>query len=408
MSSRRIPCDQCRERRVRCDGLLPCNTCQHTGLACKREYVRKQRGPKSGRGKKIEALRAAQTRSNQNDKPEWLLHPENVPRLVKRCVDVYLQQMYPVMPLFKPSMLIQWVSRPLELEPNEQSMLFALCALVTAFLCGRSESIIGCGDWASVSRQLIEKSLSMRSKYNFIEDDTVLTLLASFFVAVTWFELHSARQSWFYLREAITLAQALHLHTDEFCLGTNYVDVLYRRRIYNILFVTERSIALSGRQKTVCLHRPLEFLPAPRSDAGLEEDPKIEPGFCQLVRVYSQIDIDSFHFSNRTGSSSGETWELCGSILRPNSNYCMAISDAQKADILVTQHWLDLILWRAALEQGLLSTTAGSRSRTFSYPEDIALSLLKTLTVLPEESVEVHGLGIVSLVSNPLRFQPIR
>ncbi|BCS26789.1 Zn(II)2Cys6 transcription factor [Aspergillus puulaauensis] len=394
MSSKRIPCDQCRARRVRCDGLLPCSPCQHTRLACKREYVRKQRGPKGGSGKKIEELRVA-----QNEELKDHLCPENVPRLMKRCVDVYLRQMYPVMPLCRPSTLVQWAGRPLELEPNEESMLFALCALVTAFLCGRSESIIGCGEWASASQRLLEKSLSMRSAYNFIEDGTVLTLLASFFVAVTHFELHNARQSWFYLREAITLAQALGLHTDEFYCGLDYVDAFYCRRIYNILFVTERSFAIA-RQKPVFLQGPLELLPVPESDAGLEEQPEIDLEFRQLVRVYSEIGIDFFHFWSRTGSNSSKSWKLRGSDLRLNSDYCVAMSETQKADILVTQHWLDLILWRAALEQGLLSTGAESRSRTFSYPEDIALSLLKTLTALPQESVEVHGLGIFEKIND--------
>ncbi|KAJ5619214.1 hypothetical protein N7510_003198 [Penicillium lagena] len=279
------------------------------------------------------------------------------------------------------------------MEPNEQTMLFALCALVTAFMCGRSESIIGCGEWASVAQRFIEKSHSARSEYNFIEDNTLLTLLASFFVAVTHFELHNARQSWFYLREAITLAQALGLHTDEFYRGMDYVGALYCRRIYNILFVTERSLAIA-RHKPVLLPHPL-LLPAPGPTdqlEGLEEQPEIDLGFRQLVHVYSQIDINFFNFWSRKGSiSTYSTWEQCGSNLLPD---CGVMSDAQKADIFVTQHWLDLVLWRAALQQGLLSTKAGSRSRTFSYPEDIAVSLLQALTLLPTESVEVHGLGI--------------
>lgn len=274
-------------------------------------------------------------------------------------------------------------------------MLYALCALVTAFMCGRSESIIGSGEWATVAHRLIEKSLAMRSEYSFVEDNTVLTLLASFFVAVTYFELHNPRQSWFYLREAITLAHALGLHSDGYYRGMNHVDALYCRRIYDILFVTERSLAIA-RHKPVLLSQPLP-LPAPGPEEGLEgleEQPEIDPGFRQLVRVYSQIDVGFLDFWSRKGSfCSGSSWEQGGtSLLLDNS----VMSDAQRADICVTQNWLDLVLWRAALQQGLLSTKAEPRSRTFSYPEDIALSLLRILSSLPSESVEVHGLGIVS------------
>lgn len=225
--------------------------------------------------------------------------------------------MYPIMPLFRPSILVEWLDRPT--EPNEQTMLYAPCALVTAFMCGRSESIIGCGEWASVARKFIDKSHAMRSEYNFIEDTTPSTLLAFFFVAVTHFELHNARQSWFFLREAITLAQALGLHTDEYYQDMDYVSALYGRRIYNILFVTERSFAVA-RHKPVLLPRPLHLpAPGPKDQLeGLEEPPEIDLGFRQLVHVYSQIYVSFLDFWSEKGSigTINSTWDpFCAHLL---------------------------------------------------------------------------------------------
>ncbi|KAB8207686.1 hypothetical protein BDV34DRAFT_211412 [Aspergillus parasiticus] len=364
ISSKKTPCDPCRQRRVRCDGLLPCSSCQRTRLACSREYVRKRRGPKHGHGKKIEALRYAQSHGNQDDQNACeqgadILAPENLRLLMRRCVDIFLQQMYPIMPLFRPSTLVEWLSRPM--EPNEQTMLFALCALVTSFLCGHSESILGCGEWESVARMFIRKSQAVRSEYNFVEDSSLLSLLASFFIAVTHFELHNARQSWFYLREAITLAQALGLHTDEFYRDMDYVSALYCRRTYNILFVTERSLAVA-RHKLVLLPRPLLLPTREPNDhlEDLEEPPEIDHGFRQLVHVYSQIDVNFLSFWSEKGTigSTHSTWHPFCSKLLPG---CDVMSDAQKADIFVTQRWLELVLWRAALQQGLLSSTAKSQ-----------------------------------------------
>ena len=315
MPSKRIPCDSCRQRRVRCDGSTPCACCQRTQLACKREYVRKPRGPKRGIGKNIAALKAAQSHTDQDnaaavcqllgDDP---LSPENLPRLMERCVDVYLRHMYPIMPLLRPSALAQWFNRPQ--KPHEKSMLYALCALITAFMCGRSESIIGCGEWAAVARRFIGKSLGMRAEYRFVEDNTVLTLLTSFFVAVTYFELHDARQSWFYLREAITLALALRLHTEEYYQDMEEVDAVYCRRIYDILFVTERSLAISSHQPAF-LSQPLP-LPAAAQGNGhenLEEESDIGPGFRQLVFVYSQIEpISSVSGVRRVRSAHAHHW----------------------------------------------------------------------------------------------------
>lgn len=56
----RVPCDQCRRRRVRCnsDGTAPCDKCISAGLRCKHEYVPKRRGPKRGVGKVIAQLKS--------------------------------------------------------------------------------------------------------------------------------------------------------------------------------------------------------------------------------------------------------------------------------------------------------------------------------------------------------------
>ncbi|KAH8693601.1 hypothetical protein BGW36DRAFT_361454 [Talaromyces proteolyticus] len=395
MSSIRVPCDQCRQRRIRCDGHTPCASCLRTHLSCRRKYIRKRRGRKEGDGKQIAALRATEISDVQgfivNCKEAGdILSSEDLPDLMKRCVGAYLEHMYPVMPLLKRSTLSDWFDRPL--LANEHSMLFALCALVTTFMCGRSESIVGSVEWQSVARLFVRKSLLMRLEYDFIDDSTVLTLLSSFFLSVTFFELHNIRQCWFYLREAINLAQILGLHTNEFYQDMDDVDALFCRRIYDILFVTERSFAIS-RHKPVLLSHPLPP-PAKMSRGEQEEGSEINPGFRQLVQVYSQLDVDFLHNWSQEGL-------VCSSFSRENRELdlvpdCDFILNTQKADIFVTQHWLDLTFWRAALQQGLLSTSAKSRSRTFSYPEDISLSLLLVLSSLPTESVEVHGLGIVS------------
>jgi hypothetical protein len=72
----------------------------------------------------------------------------------------------------------------------------------------------------------------------------------------------------------------------------------------------------------------------------------------------------------------------------------MALTDIQKADILVTQQWLRLIVWQSSMRQGLLSSHAEDESMTFRYPLKIAHSLLDVISSLPTTSIEVHGMGI--------------
>lgn len=66
----------------------------------------------------------------------------------------------------------------------------------------------------------------------------------------------------------------------------------------------------------------------------------------------------------------------------------------QKADLLVTQQWLRLIVWQSSFRQSLLSWTAPHESMHFAFPLSIARSTANVLQSLPSSAVEVHGMGI--------------
>lgn len=66
----------------------------------------------------------------------------------------------------------------------------------------------------------------------------------------------------------------------------------------------------------------------------------------------------------------------------------------QKADLLITQQWLRLIVWQSSFRQSLLSWTAPHESMHFAFPLAIARSTANVLRSLPSSAVEVHGMGI--------------
>lgn len=66
----------------------------------------------------------------------------------------------------------------------------------------------------------------------------------------------------------------------------------------------------------------------------------------------------------------------------------------QKADLLITQQWLRLIVWQASFRQSLLSWTAPHEGMHFAFPLAIARSTASVLQSLPSTAVEVHGMGI--------------
>ncbi|KAK6586008.1 hypothetical protein PZA11_001065 [Diplocarpon coronariae] len=115
-----------------------------------------------------------------------------------------------------------------------------------------------------------------------------------------------------------------------------------------------------------------------------------------LVNSYHLLDSSFVDTWNEITSAptSTLTYTALQNQLSQTQPSHIALPDIQKADILVTQQWLRLIVWQSSMRQGLLSSTASDESMTFAYPLKIAHSLLGVLSSLPTTSIEVHGMGI--------------
>lgn len=116
----------------------------------------------------------------------------------------------------------------------------------------------------------------------------------------------------------------------------------------------------------------------------------------QLVHSYHLLDsnfVDSWNESSDAPASTMTYTALQQQLNLPHPSH-LQLTDIQKADILVTQQWLRLIVWQSSMRQGLLSSNAEDESMTFCYPLQIANSLLSVISSLPTTSIEVHGMGI--------------
>ena len=116
----------------------------------------------------------------------------------------------------------------------------------------------------------------------------------------------------------------------------------------------------------------------------------------RLVNSYHLLDssfVDSWNEASGAPASTLTYTALQRQLNRPQPSD-ISLTDIQKADILVTQQWLRLIVWQSSMRQGLLSSTAEDESMTFRYPLQIAHSLLDVISSLPTTSIEVHGMGI--------------
>ncbi|GKT86401.1 fungal specific transcription factor [Colletotrichum tofieldiae] len=302
--------------------------------------------------------------------------------MIPQLVELYYEHIYPIMPLIYMPTIRETINRPM--TPSERNLVYALCALTSMHMSGKSIGAPGPTSWEVVGRFFLDETISTRHSYDFLEDLSLSAVISSFYLSTSFFEINQSRKSWYYLREALTNAQDLGLQDDSTYYGLSREETLCRQRVFWILFVTERSFAIL-RNKPITFKRT-PSLPTTRHPY---EGPDIHAGFLQLVSSYTPLD-ESFVTAWNEGSDprvSATTFlalqnllSLPPAFLRPRGRSppsqphgqlmgsfgassaardsgAPEPTDIQKADLLITQQWLRLIVWQSSMRQGLLSWT---------------------------------------------------
>ncbi|KUI67212.1 putative sucrose utilization protein SUC1 [Cytospora mali] len=348
--------------------------------------------------------------------------------LIPQCVDLYYEHIYPIMPVLYMPTIRSIIAR--QMSPSEKNLIYAVCAMVCMHMSGKSLHLDGPASWEDAGRFFLDECVSNRRSYDFMEDASLYAVVSSFWLSTSFFEINQNRKSWLYLREALTLAQDMGLHDDSTYINLSPEEALCRQRVFWILFVTERSFA-------ILRNKPITFKKTPSlpTTRHTYESPDIHTGFLQLVSSYTPLD-ESFVSAWNDGSDprvSATTYLALQNLLAQPPSFLQrsrattpsddsspgftstvtaapspagSIEEAdeeivqseptaiQKADLLITQQWLRLIVWQASFRQSLLSWTAPHEGMHFAFPLAIARSTARVLQSLPSSAVEVHGMGI--------------
>lgn len=71
-------------------------------------------------------------------------------------------------------------------------------------------------------------------------------------------------------------------------------------------------------------------------------------------------------------------------------------TENQAADLRTSQQWLRTMVWQLSIQNGCLSSGHDDPSMTFQYPVEIARDLVTMTGQFSHQSMEVHGIGLVS------------
>lgn len=285
-------CDCCNRRKVKCDRGQPCQSCFRADIACTYAAIPRKRGPKGPAAKRIYAIKLDQLRNNivsedtprnysrspSSDADEQInnasvlcissaseqidatalltafLQCDYVPNIqsdvfephpmltqssVEMCLKIFFKSLYPIMPVLDETRFFARV-RNLSSDPELYSLVSSLCAMTVVQLLavpGNHNDMI-----SSLSETLISESLRARKYFDYIGSFSTDTILTSFFVFCSYGNLEKHNHAWYYLRESISFAQSMGLDDEKSYLGLDTAENQQRRRIFWLLFITERLV----------------------------------------------------------------------------------------------------------------------------------------------------------------------
>lgn len=257
MSSVRRACDACHRRKVRCDGKRPCRHCAQASLICTFNAIPKKKGPKGNQARVITEIREAQQRAYLAVKlwdgcdgvcgrSSWAPTPGLLsPDMVDGCINFFFEHIYPTMPILHRERFYQTHVRDMHISLESYCLVCSLCAFMMIQPGMKFPGVWTSGtevvqDGTPMGCALVEEVLRVRKGYDYVESSSMAAVITSFFLFGSHFCLDKHKVAWFYIREATTLAQTLDMHDESTYHTGDMIECTRRRRLYWLLFLTER------------------------------------------------------------------------------------------------------------------------------------------------------------------------
>ena len=253
-------CDACHRRKVKCDGINPCRNCSSAQLTCTYNAIPQKKGPKGSRAKVISELRETQRATSLSAKVQnrmsGIASPPSSPsmhptpglltsEMIKDCVEFFFANMYPIMPILNRQRLEQ---QAMYMDANRDT--YCLLAGLCAFMMIQPGMHMPGGDPMGLDNMpganiisaqlLLEEAVKVRKGYDYLESPTLNSLCTSYFLFGCYYGLDLHEKAWFHMREATTIAHMIGMTKEETYLQYDNVESSRRRRLYWLLFVTER------------------------------------------------------------------------------------------------------------------------------------------------------------------------
>ena len=311
-------------------------------------------------------------------------------------IQLFFTHMFQIMPIIDRRVYLDpsFYTRSGAMGPEQYSFLCSICAATVVQLDTSIQQPPPIHHTKKSDELFAEECLRERNTYDYIEHSSQLSIMTSFFLFAYYGNHEKHAKAWHYLQESITIAQNLNMDDEVSYEKLDAAEAQWQRRLYWLLFITERAYAVQRRKHTR-LHASVA-LPA----IFESEDSQMLNGFVNLANLFSAVD-ESFVSAwrgSRRASLCDEAWLARTQKQLDNTAHTIGsgeLTETQRLDINVTREWLHVLAWQMGVSNGLI-WGQGEGGMRLDYPVELARKVVEITSGANALALDSHGIGMVS------------
>lgn len=131
------------------------------------------------------------------------------------------------------------------------------------------------------------------------------------------------------------------------------------------------------------------------------DDPILTYGFLNLINIFEKLKPDLYDWvsvgCNDEFSKAPPTGSIQSELCRPIS--LAGVIEIQKVDILVTQQWLQAMMWKLSMSCPSKQANRGDAVLPFHLPVLVGKTVLDVIGSVSQGAMDAHGIGMVGIRS---------
>ncbi|RHZ65209.1 putative C6 transcription factor (AmyR) [Aspergillus thermomutatus] len=310
-------------------------------------------------------------------------------------VNVYFKYLFPIMPVVRKEEIQADCQQLERLSSRRYAFLASLCAATHiqlkfdgAMAVSDASAFNNEGQYTMSGEELLAEAVRARKECDPVDEVGIESLLTSFFLFACYSNLDKQEQAWFYLCQATSMIFTLGLHRELTYSEFSPEEAEEKRRVYWLLFITERGYALQ-QAKPVMLRNSIH-----KPQVLCSDDPILTYGFINLINIFEKLTPNLYDWVSVGG---GDGFFEMPPISSIQSSLCKPMSldgvvEIQRVDILVTQQWLQAMMWKLSMAH---ATQPGSRDDAvlpFHLPLLVGKAVMNVIEAASQGSVDAHGI----------------